>query len=227
MPSPSWSPSALRSSLKTSVNHRWRVYKWKARKFRNYRQRQTTQWLVGKLCPSPSSFSLPPPRPDSLTGFESSVLDIPSIGTCQENFSVRVPTYNAPSWSCKWVLENLGKQELIDSLIKHNKKGFWLVYVIIEQSSGAMVKNPPAMQETQETQVQTLDGEDPLEKEMATHSSILAWKIPWTETLATVCYSLLLKPATVCGVAKNLTWLSNWACTPAREQFRAHCPMKT
>ena len=37
------------------------------------------------------------------------------------------------------------------------------------------------MQETQETQVRSLGGEDPLEKEMATHSSILAWKIPWTE----------------------------------------------
>ena len=33
----------------------------------------------------------------------------------------------------------------------------------------------------QETQVQSLGGEDPLEKEMATHSSILAWEIPWTE----------------------------------------------
>ena len=33
----------------------------------------------------------------------------------------------------------------------------------------------------QETWVQSLDGEDPLEKEMATHSSILAWEIPWTE----------------------------------------------
>ena len=33
----------------------------------------------------------------------------------------------------------------------------------------------------QETQVQSLGGEDPLEKEMATHSSILAWSIPWTE----------------------------------------------
>ena len=44
-----------------------------------------------------------------------------------------------------------------------------------------MVKNPPAMQETQETQVRSLGGEDPLEKEMATHSSILAWRIPWTE----------------------------------------------
>ena len=33
----------------------------------------------------------------------------------------------------------------------------------------------------QETQVQFLDGEDPLEKEMTIHSSILAWEIPWTE----------------------------------------------
>ena len=41
-----------------------------------------------------------------------------------------------------------------------------------------LVKNLPAMQETQ---VQFLGQEDPLEKEMATHSSILAWEIPWTE----------------------------------------------
>ena len=41
-----------------------------------------------------------------------------------------------------------------------------------------MVKCLSAMQETQ---VQSLGWEDPLEKEMATHSSILAWKIPWTE----------------------------------------------
>ena len=40
------------------------------------------------------------------------------------------------------------------------------------------VKNLSAMQETQ---VQSLGQEDPLEKEMATHSSTLAWKIPWTE----------------------------------------------
>ena len=41
-----------------------------------------------------------------------------------------------------------------------------------------MVKNLPAMQETW---VQCLDQEDPLEKKMATHSSILAWRIPWME----------------------------------------------
>ena len=41
-----------------------------------------------------------------------------------------------------------------------------------------MVKNPPAVQETW---VRSLDWEDPLEKGMATHSSILAWRTPWKE----------------------------------------------
>ena len=41
-----------------------------------------------------------------------------------------------------------------------------------------MIRNPPAMQETQ---VQSLGREDLLEKRMANHSSILAWRIPWTE----------------------------------------------
>ena len=40
-----------------------------------------------------------------------------------------------------------------------------------------LAKNPPAMQETW---IQSLGGEDPLEKGKATHSSILAWRIPWT-----------------------------------------------
>ena len=43
------------------------------------------------------------------------------------------------------------------------------------------VKNPPAMQETQEMWVRSLGWEDPLEEEMATHSNILAWRILWTE----------------------------------------------
>ena len=43
------------------------------------------------------------------------------------------------------------------------------------------VKNSPTMQEIQETQVRSLGWEDPLEKEMATLSSILAEKSPWTE----------------------------------------------
>ena len=53
----------------------------------------------------------------------------------------------------------------------------------------------------QETQVQSLGWEDPLEKEMATHSSILAWRIPWAEEP---------EQATVHGVAKSRTQLSDF-----------------
>ena len=49
-----------------------------------------------------------------------------------------------------------------------------MIYYMVAQ----MVKNLPAMQETW---VQSLGREDPLEKEMATHSSIPAWRIPWTK----------------------------------------------
>ena len=66
-----------------------------------------------------------------------------------------------------------------------------------------MVKNLPAMQETQ---IWSLGGEDTLEKEMATHSSILAWRIPWTQ-----------EPGGLLGQSfpKSQTWLSNWAHTHA------------
>ena len=46
---------------------------------------------------------------------------------------------------------------------------------------GSALKNPPAVPELHETRVRSLGQEDPLEKEIATHSSILAWGIPWTE----------------------------------------------
>ena len=55
----------------------------------------------------------------------------------------------------------------------------------------SVVKNLPVMQETR---VQFLAQEDPLEKEMATHSSILAWEISWAE-----------EPGGVCGVARSRT----------------------
>ena len=52
---------------------------------------------------------------------------------------------------------------------------------ILSFLGGSVVKNPPTVKELQETQLQSLGQEDPLEAEMATHSSILAWEIPWTE----------------------------------------------
>ena len=68
-----------------------------------------------------------------------------------------------------------------------------------------MVKNLPAMQETW---VQFLRQEDPVEKEMATHSSIPAWRIPWTEEpgglqsmgLQRVGHNLVTKPPTPQGL---------------------------
>ena len=67
---------------------------------------------------------------------------------------------------------------------------------------GSVVKNLPVMREKQ---VQSLGWEDPLEEEMATHSSIVAWEIPWTEEAH--------------GVAKSGTQLSAWAwaCTRNRK----------
>ena len=55
-----------------------------------------------------------------------------------------------------------------------------ILYKVLISSSlvAQMVKNPPTMQETQ---VRDLGQEDPLEKGMATHSSILDWRTPWTE----------------------------------------------
>ena len=53
-----------------------------------------------------------------------------------------------------------------------------IVLFVWAPRGGSVVKNLPAMQETW---VQSLSWEDPLEKDMATRSSILAWKIPWTE----------------------------------------------
>ena len=45
-------------------------------------------------------------------------------------------------------------------------------------SGGSVVKNPPAMQETQ---VPSLCQKDPLEEEVVTYSSVMAWRVPWTE----------------------------------------------
>ena len=60
------------------------------------------------------------------------------------------------------------------------------------------IKNLPA---SQETRVQSLDWEDPLEEGMATHSSILAWRIPWTEEPRSLLPTMS-KPAS--GFGRNL-----------------------
>ena len=71
-----------------------------------------------------------------------------------------------------------------------------ILFIVLAFSGGSGVKNVPAMRETW---VQSLCWGDPLEKEMATRSSFLAWRIPWTE-----------EPGGLqSGVAKSQTRLSN------------------
>ena len=53
--------------------------------------------------------------------------------------------------------------------------------VSVGLSGSSAIKTMPAMQEMQETQIQILGQEDPLEEGITTHSSILAWQIPWTD----------------------------------------------
>ena len=81
--------------------------------------------------------------------------------------------------SSPWLLSN----ELINiyfKLLKFNFDSIILIVVIytVGFPRGSAVKVPPAMQETW---IQSLGREDSLEKEMAIHSSIIDWRIPWTE----------------------------------------------
>ena len=73
------------------------------------------------------------------------------------------------------------QETLLNALLcpkwKANPKGRGYMY-IHGLTGDSVVKNLPARQETW---VRSLDREDPLEKEMSTHSSVLAWEIPWTE----------------------------------------------
>ena len=62
-----------------------------------------------------------------------------------------------------------------------NTYNYYYMLIIWASQVAQWVKNPPAMQDTQEIQVRFLSQEDLLEEDMATHSSVLAWEFPRTE----------------------------------------------
>ena len=82
-----------------------------------------------------------------------------------------------------------------------------------------MVKNLPAVQETQ---VRSLDQEDPLEKEMATHSNVLAWRIPWTEEPGRLQFMVVTKSWTRLRLRLSLQVL-----VVAHGIFDLHCGIQT
>ena len=101
--------------------------------------------------------------PQRMEGFGSVIFQLSRIKNCSTCELKR--TLNHPVW---FVSTSLGIQ-----------KPFRILYSEIWTSLVAqIVKNLPA---TQKTRVQSLDQEDPLERGMVTHSSSLAWRIPWTE----------------------------------------------
>ena len=80
---------------------------------------------------------------------------------------------------------------------KNHKNYYEELYTKMGLPNGSVVKNPPVTWEPQETRVQSLGQEDPLEKGMATHSSVLAWRIPMNRGA---------QWATIHGVMKSRKW---------------------
>jgi len=95
-------------------------------------------------------------------------LGLTNISGVWGNTVVKAVGKLAPSLTAK------GANHFIPFRVQFGNSSWWHQASLVAQ----MVKNPPAMQETQ---VRSLGREDPLEKGMATHSNILFWRIPWTE----------------------------------------------
>ena len=110
------------------------------------------------------------------------------------------------SWKISWIKREV-TQELCDGEVKSGK-----VNDLSGFPNGSVAKNLPAMQETQ---FPSLGQEDPLKEEMATHSSILAWKIPWTKSLAVGSQRVRRDCVTACTHA--MTCKSAWGQSSSRK----------
>ena len=83
-----------------------------------------------------------------------------------------------------WVLKAMSCSYTDCTQLQDLKRTHIHLASILHHRASPRVKNPPAMQETQETPVQSLHGENPLEKGLATHASILTWEILGERSLA-------------------------------------------
>ena len=93
--------------------------------------------------------------------------------------NIRVPATVPARANALLSSRSRGQQWGVSTIVSSSRLGFGLWFCLLRASLLAQrVKCLPALRDTQ---VRSLVWEDPLEKEMATHSSILAWRIPWTE----------------------------------------------
>ena len=131
---------------------------------------------------SPSRSPLPPPCPPDPS---RSFLIIFSLDYCK-------PRVNFEFWKARCFVSFLFCQcsycfyeraKFQKTLLYHSRSNSTIIDFVYSKPTIVWLNgwSPPAMQETQEIQFQALGQEYPLEEEMATHPSILAWKIPWTE----------------------------------------------
>ena len=81
----------------------------------------------------------------------------------------------------KWSQDGLNCEVLGSGFVSSSFLNFFLITGPTREAGSSVVKKLPSNARVQETQVRSLGQEDPLEEEMATHSSILVWRIPWTE----------------------------------------------
>ena len=118
---------------------------------------------------------------------------------------------SVPAWRIPGMGEPGGLLSVGSHRVRHDRSdsaaasiiSLWAIYRAFLVTQQAM----------QEMQVWSLGWEDPLEKEMATHSSILAWEIPWSE-----------KPGRLqsMGSPKSQTWVSGWTTTKATYEWEPH-----
>ena len=113
-------------------------------------------------------------------------LEIPGVSVCAFALHIAIgckceKTTNIVSF-CGYLIEISWKIPEACEFLRIKQKEYWefacRLIILLASLVAQMVKNPPAMQETR---VRSLGWEDLLEKGMATYSSILAWRIPWTE----------------------------------------------
>ena len=135
---------------------------------------------------------------DFITHNKSSSQNMSVFCLCVSCIGHRSPNYHIVTHKCRWHLHMAGLH-LQRSETCHSKISLWHVHYFELKTIEAgktqeeiltfhlttlaflvaqMVKNPPVMEETQ---IWSLGREDPLEKGLVTHFSILAWRIPWTE----------------------------------------------
>ena len=129
-------------------------------------QARILEWLP---CPPPGHLSNPGIKPMSLTS--------PALASGFFTTGATGKPLSTATWF-NLCFKNQSTEYCVDKGSEQTKVELGRAVSTLGFAGSSTVKIPPAMQEPQEKQIQSLGEEDPLEKEMASHSSVLTWRIP-------------------------------------------------